>query len=161
MFLTAAYTSSSFLGPVTTNITRQCTYRGLGSEESHKSVFDLPDEMQMVGDFKDEEDEEGDESDEGVSFSVEDYSDYIINELDNICKDRTCVHVIGVDNASECRMLARLSNVPFIGCRSHRLSLAAKRLCDLGDRDDRPIHRALIKSQKLINRLCQLKRYLS
>ena len=48
-------------------------------------------------------------------------------------------------------------NVPFNGCRSHRLSLAAKRLFFMGDHDERPIHRALIKSRRLMVKLSQLK----
>ena len=65
--------------------------------------------------------------------------------------------MIGADNASVCRRLARLMNVPFNGCRSHRLSLAAKRLFFMGDHDERPIHRALIKSRRLMVKLSQLK----
>ena len=92
-----------------------------------------------------------------ITFSAEDYGDYILNELDNIGKRETCIAVIGADNAAVCRRLARLMDVPFNGCRSHRLSLAAKRLYDTGDHDGRPIHRALIKTQKLMVRLSQLK----
>ena len=82
-------------------------------------------------------------------FSAEDYGDYILNELDNIGKSKSCIHVIGADNASVCRRLARLMNVPFNGCRSHRLSLAAKRLFFKGDHDERPIH--LVKIELSVN----------
>jgi len=121
-------------------------------------VFDLPEDMEMVENVEDdEEDSADDENHETITFSAEDYGDYILNELDNIGKSKSCIHVVGADNASVCRRLARLMNVPFNGCRSHRLSLAAKRLFFMGDHDERPIHRALIKSRRLMVKLSQLK----
>ena len=54
-----------------------------------------------------DEDSAGDENDETITFSAEDYGDYILNELDNIGKSKSCIHVVGADNASVCRRLAR------------------------------------------------------
>ena len=105
----------------------------------------------------DEEDSADDENHETITFSAEDYGDYILNELDNIGKSKSCIHVIGADNASVRRRLARLMSVPFNGRRSRHLGLAAKRLLFRGDHDKRPTHPALIKSRRLMVKLSQVK----
>ena len=48
-------------------------------------VFDLPEDMEMVENIEDDEEEsENDENDETITFSAEDYGDYVLNEIDNI-----------------------------------------------------------------------------
>ncbi len=54
----------------------------------------------MVENVEDDgEDSEDDGNDEMITFSVEDYGDYILNELDNIGKRDTYIAVIGANNA--------------------------------------------------------------
>ena len=121
-------------------------------------VFDPPEDIKIVKTVEnDKGDSNDDENDEIITVSAEDYGDYFLNKLDNTGKAKSCIHVIGSDNDSVCRRLAWLINVPFTGCRSHRLSLEAKRLYDMDDREERPIHLALIKSRKSMVKLSQLK----
>ncbi len=77
------------------------------------------------------EDPDNDDDDDGpgIKFAAADIGDLLINELRTLDKTLHNVDYLCGDNCPVNRKLAEISDLPFIGCASHRLNLAIEFFC--------------------------------
>ena len=87
-----------------------------------------------------------------MGFGADDYGDYIINTLSRLGKSPDNLLFLIGDNCPVNQLLATKLHIPLIGCASHRLNLATKKLYDCNE------YKSLIgKINDLAIKLCNLK----